>query len=51
MSTITLIQNLDLKRKDIQVALQIASQDPFLSLTFGPRGGGTGTNGQSLKDG
>ncbi|WP_409425982.1 FAD-binding and (Fe-S)-binding domain-containing protein [Pseudoalteromonas sp. RW-H-Ap-1] len=37
--------------KDIQVALQIASQDPFLSLTFGPRGGGTGTNGQSLTPG
>ncbi|WP_165743958.1 FAD-binding and (Fe-S)-binding domain-containing protein [Pseudoalteromonas sp. Z9A6] len=37
--------------KDIQLALQTASRDPFLSLTFGPRGGGTGTNGQSLTPG
>ena len=37
--------------KDIQLALHIASRDPFLSLTFGPRGGGTGTNGQSLTPG
>ncbi|GMM84184.1 FAD-binding and (Fe-S)-binding domain-containing protein [Pseudoalteromonas sp. MTN2-4] len=37
--------------KDIQIALQTANQDPFLSLTFGPRGGGTGTNGQSLTPG
>ncbi|CCQ10574.1 Fe-S protein, homolog of lactate dehydrogenase SO1521 [Pseudoalteromonas luteoviolacea B = ATCC 29581] len=37
--------------KDIQTALECASQDPFLSLTFGPRGGGTGTNGQSLTPG
>ncbi|WP_440056380.1 D-2-hydroxyglutarate dehydrogenase YdiJ (plasmid) [Pseudoalteromonas sp. T1lg65] len=37
--------------KDVQVCLQIAQQDPFLSLTFGPRGGGTGTNGQSLTPG
>lgn len=37
--------------KDVQVALNIASRDPFLSLTFGPRGGGTGTNGQSLTPG
>ncbi|MEM6984773.1 MAG: FAD-binding oxidoreductase, partial [Pseudomonadota bacterium] len=37
--------------KDIQIALQTASHDPFLSLTFGPRGGGTGTNGQSLTPG
>ncbi|NOU50371.1 FAD-binding oxidoreductase [Pseudoalteromonas sp. JBTF-M23] len=37
--------------KDIQTALQCAAQDPFLSLTFGPRGGGTGTNGQSLTPG
>jgi FAD/FMN-containing dehydrogenase/Fe-S oxidoreductase len=37
--------------KDIQLALQSASEDPFLSLTFGPRGGGTGTNGQSLTPG
>ena len=37
--------------KDIQLAMQIASRDPFLSLTFGPRGGGTGTNGQSLTPG
>lgn len=37
--------------KDVQIALQTASTDPFLSLTFGPRGGGTGTNGQSLTPG
>lgn len=37
--------------KDIQTALHSAQQDPFLSLTFGPRGGGTGTNGQSLTPG
>ncbi|WP_341255704.1 FAD-binding oxidoreductase, partial [uncultured Pseudoalteromonas sp.] len=37
--------------KDIQLALQTASRAPFLSLTFGPRGGGTGTNGQSLTPG
>lgn len=37
--------------KDIKLALDIAQQDPFLSLTFGPRGGGTGTNGQSLTPG
>ena len=37
--------------KDIKLALEIAQQDPFLSLTFGPRGGGTGTNGQSLTPG
>ncbi|MFT6787106.1 MAG: FAD/FMN-containing dehydrogenase/Fe-S oxidoreductase [Pseudoalteromonas rhizosphaerae] len=37
--------------KDIQIALQTAAQDPYLSLTFGPRGGGTGTNGQSLTPG
>ncbi|MFC3032562.1 FAD-binding and (Fe-S)-binding domain-containing protein [Pseudoalteromonas fenneropenaei] len=37
--------------KDIQVAMQTASSEPFLSLTFGPRGGGTGTNGQSLTPG
>ncbi|KAF7782071.1 hypothetical protein PRUB_b1480 [Pseudoalteromonas rubra] len=37
--------------KDVQVAMQVASIDPFLSLSFGPRGGGTGTNGQSLTPG
>ncbi|MBE0370166.1 D-2-hydroxyglutarate dehydrogenase YdiJ [Pseudoalteromonas aurantia] len=37
--------------KDIQTALHCAQQNPFLSLTFGPRGGGTGTNGQSLTPG
>lgn len=37
--------------KDIQIVMQTASTDPFLSLTFGPRGGGTGTNGQSLTPG
>ncbi|PCK31091.1 D-2-hydroxyglutarate dehydrogenase YdiJ [Pseudoalteromonas piscicida] len=37
--------------RDVQLALELAQQDPFLSLTFGPRGGGTGTNGQSLTPG
>lgn len=37
--------------KDVQIALETANSDPFLSLRFGPRGGGTGTNGQSLTPG
>ncbi|MDP5214443.1 FAD-binding and (Fe-S)-binding domain-containing protein [Pseudoalteromonas tunicata] len=38
-------------KDDINLALKVASQDKFSSLTFGPRGGGTGTNGQSLTPG
>jgi len=36
---------------DIQTACKLSDQDEFTSLTFGPRGGGTGTNGQSLTPG
>nr|WP_323124903.1 FAD-binding and (Fe-S)-binding domain-containing protein [Pseudidiomarina sp. 1APP75-27a] len=36
---------------DLQLALRVGQQDAFLSLQFSPRGGGTGTNGQSLSQG
>ena len=36
---------------DIKIALEIANKKPFSALSFGPRGGGTGTNGQSLTPG
>lgn len=36
---------------DLQLALRLGQQDDFLSLQFSPRGGGTGTNGQSLSQG
>ncbi|RYV01280.1 hypothetical protein SOPP22_12805 [Shewanella sp. OPT22] len=36
---------------DIQFALQLANQDEYIDITFSPRGGGTGTNGQSLTHG
>ncbi len=36
---------------DLHIALTLANTPEFLSLTFSPRGGGTGTNGQSLNDG
>lgn len=36
---------------DIQTILKLAAQDEFHSVTFSPRGGGTGTNGQSLTPG
>ncbi|KFZ29693.1 membrane protein [Pseudidiomarina atlantica] len=36
---------------DLQLALQLAQREDFLDLTFSPRGGGTGTNGQSLNQG
>lgn len=36
---------------DVQVLLKLANQDPFTSLYFCARGGGTGTNGQSLTSG
>lgn len=36
---------------DLQLALQVAQREAFLDLTFSPRGGGTGTNGQSLSPG
>ncbi len=36
---------------DVKALGQLASQDKFASVTFSPRGGGTGTNGQSLTEG
>ncbi|MBY5991876.1 FAD-binding and (Fe-S)-binding domain-containing protein [Ferrimonas balearica] len=36
---------------DIQLALRLAQNPEFQSLTFSARGGGTGTNGQSLNRG
>ncbi|WP_299807071.1 FAD-binding and (Fe-S)-binding domain-containing protein [uncultured Shewanella sp.] len=37
--------------QDVQIALQLASQDEFAQVVFSARGGGTGTNGQSLTHG
>lgn len=34
--------------QDIQEIFQLSSDPPFETITFSPRGGGTGTNGQSL---
>ncbi len=36
---------------DVVQALQLGGEDKFKSITFVPRGGGTGTNGQSLNRG
>lgn len=36
---------------DIVLLTRIAAQERFRSLIFTPRGGGTGTNGQSLNGG
>lgn len=36
---------------DIVALTQLANQDEFKTITFSPRGGGTGTNGQSLTPG
>ncbi|MGB0833213.1 MAG: D-2-hydroxyglutarate dehydrogenase YdiJ [Psychrobium sp.] len=36
---------------DLEIALTLANEDKFKDLTFSPRGGGTGTNGQSLNNG
>ncbi len=36
---------------DIALMTTLASQEEFLGIRFSPRGGGTGTNGQSLSDG
>lgn len=36
---------------DVSLLAQVAEQAEYMSLTFAPRGGGTGTNGQSLNDG
>ena len=37
--------------QDIQVACNLSNKKAFETLSFGPRGGGTGTNGQSLTPG
>ncbi|MEM8027753.1 FAD-binding and (Fe-S)-binding domain-containing protein [Morganella morganii] len=36
---------------DVILVMRLAAQDEFRSVTFTPRGGGTGTNGQSLNNG
>lgn len=38
-------------QSDVQALLKLANQLEYASLTFTPRGGGTGTNGQSLTEG
>lgn len=37
--------------EDLVHLFKLANQDRFKSIAFSPRGGGTGTNGQSLSDG
>ncbi|TGG95502.1 FAD-binding oxidoreductase [Natronospirillum operosum] len=36
---------------DIRILTRLADQTPFTDIVLSPRGGGTGTNGQSLTDG
>lgn len=36
---------------DVQIVARVAGLEKFRELTFTPRGGGTGTNGQSLTEG
>lgn len=36
---------------DVQIITRVAGQDKYRELSFTPRGGGTGTNGQSLTEG
>ncbi len=38
-------------RQDVEKLIRLANQEAFSSLYFCARGGGTGTNGQSLSDG
>ncbi|AAN55671.1 FAD-binding oxidoreductase [Shewanella oneidensis MR-1] len=38
-------------QKDIEIALKLAAKAEFVGVTFSARGGGTGTNGQSLTHG
>jgi len=38
-------------RQDLEVLTRLAGQDAWRGVVFAPRGGGTGTNGQSLTDG
>ncbi|MGB6137912.1 MAG: FAD-binding and (Fe-S)-binding domain-containing protein [Shewanella sp.] len=40
-----------LHQQDVELALTLASQPKYKSVTFSARGGGTGTNGQSLTHG
>ncbi|MGF1806308.1 FAD-binding oxidoreductase, partial [Aliivibrio sifiae] len=37
--------------KDVECLALLANQDKYKTVTFSPRGGGTGTNGQSLTEG
>ncbi|MCH8553388.1 MAG: FAD-binding oxidoreductase [Natronospirillum sp.] len=37
--------------QDIAILARLADQTPFADIVLSPRGGGTGTNGQSLTDG
>ncbi|KAB2823693.1 D-2-hydroxyglutarate dehydrogenase YdiJ [Aliivibrio finisterrensis] len=37
--------------KDVECLTKLANQEQYKSITFSPRGGGTGTNGQSLTKG
>ncbi|PJE56937.1 D-2-hydroxyglutarate dehydrogenase YdiJ [Marinomonas sp. BSi20584] len=37
--------------QDIQLLVQLSNQEEFYDIVLSPRGGGTGTNGQSLTDG
>lgn len=39
-----------LTHDDIDIALSLAAEDRFQAIQFTPRGGGTGTNGQSLNN-
>lgn len=39
------------KHQDLVILTQLSLQAEFKTITFSPRGGGTGTNGQSLTDG
>ncbi|WP_430650978.1 hypothetical protein, partial [Escherichia coli] len=36
---------------DVALIARLAGEERFKTLTFSPRGGGTGTNGQSLNTG
>jgi FAD/FMN-containing dehydrogenase/Fe-S oxidoreductase len=38
-------------KADLKILLQLASKASFQDIRFAPRGGGTGTNGQSLTEG
>jgi FAD/FMN-containing dehydrogenase/Fe-S oxidoreductase len=37
--------------QDIQLLVELSNQEEFYDIVLSPRGGGTGTNGQSLTDG